>query len=51
LSSGTDWISFASGMTASTLIKTALVQKVRLTADRLIVDFDDGRSLTLPLAW
>lgn len=22
-----------------------------MTADRLIVDFDDGRSLTLPLAW
>ena len=38
-------------MTTSTLTKTALVEKVRVTADSLIVDFDDGRSLTLPLAW
>ena len=38
-------------MTPSTLIKTALVQKVRVTAGNLIVDFDDGRSLTPPLDW
>lgn len=38
-------------MTTSTLIKTALVRKVRVTSDNLIVDFDDGRSLTLPLDW
>ena len=38
-------------MTTSTLIKAALVEKVRVTANNLTVDFDDGRSLTLPLAW
>lgn len=31
--------------------KTVLVQGVRVTDDTLIVDFDDGRSVSLPLAW
>lgn len=38
-------------MTTSTLIRTALVRKVRVKTDSLVVDFDDGRSLSLPLAW
>jgi hypothetical protein len=31
--------------------KTVLVENLRVTADTLVVDFDDGRSLSLPLAW
>jgi hypothetical protein len=31
--------------------KTVLVENVRVTGDTLIVDFDDGRSVSLPLAW
>lgn len=31
--------------------KTALVQNVRVTDETLVVDFDDGRSVSLPLAW
>lgn len=31
--------------------KTILVENVRVTEDTLIVDFDDGRFLSLPLAW
>jgi hypothetical protein len=29
----------------------AKVKAVRVTADALVVDLDDGRSLSLPLAW
>ena len=31
--------------------KTVLVENVRVTDDTLIVDCDDGRSVSLPLAW
>ena len=31
--------------------KTVLVLGVRVTDDTLVVDFDDGRSVSLPLAW
>lgn len=31
--------------------KTVLVESLRVTADTLVVDFDDGRSVSLPLAW
>ena len=31
--------------------KTVLVENLRVTADTLVVDFDDGRSVSLPLAW
>ena len=31
--------------------KTVLVENLRVTADTLIVDCDDGRSISLPLAW
>lgn len=31
--------------------KTIHVEKVRVTDDTLLVDFDDGRSVSLPLAW
>lgn len=39
------------GMTVSTLNKTALVKTVRVTRAALIVGFDDGRTVSLPLAW
>jgi hypothetical protein len=38
------------GMTTSTLTK-ALVERVRVTRTALIVSFDDGRTVSLPLAW
>ncbi len=31
--------------------KAVLVESVRVTDDTLVVDFDDGRSVSLPLAW
>lgn len=38
-------------MTTSVLTKTVLIASVRTTDDALVVDFDDGRSVSLPLAW
>jgi hypothetical protein len=38
-------------MITSAPSKTVLVENVRVTDDTLIVDFDDGRSVSLPLAW
>ena len=38
-------------MPTSVLNKTVLIERVRVSADTLIVDFDDGRSVALPLAW
>jgi hypothetical protein len=38
-------------MTTLVSSKTVLIEKVRVTDDTLIVDFDDGRSVSLPLAW
>jgi hypothetical protein len=31
--------------------KTVLVERIRATDDALTIDFDDGRSVSLPLAW
>jgi len=31
--------------------KTVLVERVRVTSEALLVSFDDGRSISLPLAW
>ena len=38
-------------MITSAPTKPALVENVRVTDDTLVVDFDDGRSVSLPLAW
>ncbi len=38
-------------MITSAPSKRVLVENVRVTDDSLVVDFDDGRSLSLPLAW
>lgn len=38
-------------MTTSTPVKEVLVTGVRLSMAALEVDFDDGRSVSLPLAW
>jgi len=32
-------------------IRTALAQNVFVTDDSLIVDLDDGRTISVPLAW
>src|ERR1700722_18932472 len=39
------------GMTTSAINKTALIERARVTREALIVSFDDGRELSLPLAW
>jgi hypothetical protein len=39
------------GMITSAIIKTALIESVRVSRDALIVRFDDGREISLPLAW
>jgi hypothetical protein len=39
------------GMTTSTPTKTVRIERVRVSEAALIVDFDDGRSISLPLAW
>ena len=31
--------------------RTVIVENLRVTADTLVVDFDDGRSASLPLTW
>jgi hypothetical protein len=38
-------------MSTSTSTKEILVTDVRATKDTLEVDFDDGRSVSLPIAW
>lgn len=38
-------------MTTLTPVKEVLVTGVRSSKDTLEVDFDDGRSVSLPLAW
>jgi hypothetical protein len=38
-------------MITSARNKNILVENVRVTDDTLIVDCDDGRSVSLPLAW
>jgi hypothetical protein len=38
-------------MITSAPSETVLVQNLRATDDSLIVDFNDGRSVSLPLAW
>jgi hypothetical protein len=35
----------------ATEIRTALARNISLTEDSLIVDLDDGRTITVPLAW
>jgi hypothetical protein len=37
--------------TLATEIRTALAQNVLVTDDSLIVDLDDGRTISVPLAW
>jgi hypothetical protein len=38
-------------MTSSTIAKEILVTQVRATKSALEVEFDDGRSVSLPIAW
>jgi hypothetical protein len=38
-------------MTTSAINKTALIASVRVTREALVVGFDDGRTVLLPLAW
>ena len=38
-------------MTTLAPTSTVLVQNVRIADEALLIDFDDGRSLSLPLAW
>ena len=38
-------------MSTSTLTKIVLIERIRVSASALIVDFDDGRSVSLPLGW
>ena len=37
--------------TLATEVRTALAQNVLVTDDSLIVDLDDGRTISVPLAW
>jgi Protein of unknown function (DUF2442) len=37
--------------TAEKLLDEARVQHVRCTADRLFVDLDDGREISVPIRW
>ena len=37
--------------TLATEIRTALAQNVLVTDDSLVVDLDDGRTISVPLAW
>ena len=39
------------GITSLAPIKTALIKRVRVSTQAVHVRFDDGRSLSLPLAW
>ncbi len=38
-------------MNTSAPSKPTLIRRVRVGGDALVVDFDDGRSISLPLAW
>jgi hypothetical protein len=40
-----------SGTTSLAPNRTALIERVRVTNKAVHVDFDDGRSIGLPLAW
>jgi hypothetical protein len=37
--------------TLATEIRTALARSISVTEDSLMVDLDDGRTITVPLAW
>jgi hypothetical protein len=37
--------------TLATEIRTAVARSISVTEDSLIVDLDDGRTITVPLAW
>ncbi|MHC1728413.1 MAG: DUF2442 domain-containing protein [Syntrophobacteraceae bacterium] len=37
--------------TLATEIRTTLARSISVTEDSLIVDLDDGRTVTVPLAW
>jgi hypothetical protein len=39
------------GMNTSAINKTALIASARVTREALVVSFDDGRTVSLPLAW
>jgi hypothetical protein len=39
------------GMTTSVINRTVLIAGLRVSRDALVVSFDDGRVLSLPLAW
>ena len=37
--------------TSAVEVRPALAQNIRVTSDALVVDLNDGRTLTVPLAW